>query len=129
MTTASTNSILEHHWVLDSGASPHMTPYHTDCFNIKKTYASIKLADGTYTTCTHQGEATINFINDLGIQRLLHLQKSLLCLTWTKRSSVLHNFPPYIETKSLLASMEFCCNFLLEPLSLYLPQTWYILHA
>ena len=78
MAQASTNSVLENDWILDSGASSHMTSYYSDCFNISKTQASIKLADGTHTTCTHQGEATLNFTDDLGIQRLVHLQKVLI---------------------------------------------------
>ena len=75
---ASTNSILEHDWILDSGASSHTTPHYSDCFNIISTKASIKLADGTHTNCTHQGEATINFTDELGFKKLLHLKKVLI---------------------------------------------------
>ena len=85
MAQASTTSVLENDWILDSGASSHMTPYYSDCFNIINTKASIKLADGTYTTCTHQGEATLNFTDDLGLQRLLHLQKVLIVPDLDKR--------------------------------------------
>ena len=82
---ASTNSILEHDWILDSGASSHMTPHYSDCFNITRTKASIKLADGTHTNCTHQGETTIQFTDDLGIKQLLHLQKVLIVPDLDKR--------------------------------------------
>ena len=82
---ASTDSILEHDWILDSGASSHMTPHYSDCFNITHTKASIKLADGTHTNCTHQGEATIQFTDDLGIKQLLHLQKVLIVPDLDKR--------------------------------------------
>ena len=85
MAQVSTNLVLENDRILDSGASSHMTPHYTDCFNIIKTKASIKLADGTYTTCTHQGETTLNFTDDLGIQRLLHLQKVLIVPDLDKR--------------------------------------------
>ena len=49
------------------------------------TKASIKLADGTYTNCTHQGEVTIHFTDDLGITQLLHLKRVLIVPDLDKR--------------------------------------------
>ena len=34
-------------WVIDSGASAHMTPYKRDCKDIQQTYRKIFLADGS----------------------------------------------------------------------------------
>ena len=57
--TTSLPSLLEYDWILDSGASCHMTPYASDCYNIKPTHVIVKLANGATTKCSQQGEAMI----------------------------------------------------------------------
>ena len=47
--TASLPSLLESDWILDSGASCHMTPYISYCYNIKPAHVVIKLANGATT--------------------------------------------------------------------------------
>ena len=45
-------SNLEKGWIIDSGASAHMTPFWKDCINIQPTYKLIYLADGL-TLCAN----------------------------------------------------------------------------
>ena len=42
---------LEKGWIIDSGASAHMTPFKKDCNNIQSTYKVIYLADGSSVLC------------------------------------------------------------------------------
>ena len=52
-------SNLELGWVIDSGASAHMTPFRTDCYNIRHTYKQIYLADGSSILCNQMGAIDI----------------------------------------------------------------------
>ena len=46
---------LEKGWIIDSGASAHMTPFKKDCNNIQSTYKIIYLADGSSILCKYMG--------------------------------------------------------------------------
>lgn len=46
-------------WLLDSGASQHMTPYSTDLTNLKPFKEKVKVANGEYLMSTYVGEARI----------------------------------------------------------------------
>ena len=50
---------LEKGWIIDSGASAHMTPFTYDCTNIQPTYKMIYLADGSSVLCKHMGNISI----------------------------------------------------------------------
>ena len=42
---------LEKGWIIDSGASAHMTPFRKDCQDIQKTHKVIYLADSSTVLC------------------------------------------------------------------------------
>ena len=46
-------------WVIDSGASAHMTPYKRDCKDIQQTNRKIFLADGSSVYCNQMGNIDI----------------------------------------------------------------------
>ena len=46
-------------WIIDSGASAHMTPFKQDCNNIQPTYKQIFLADGSSVLCKEMGQVNI----------------------------------------------------------------------
>ena len=48
-------SNLEKGWIIDSGASAHMTPYKGDCKAIANTKRTIFLADGSSVQCKMMG--------------------------------------------------------------------------
>ena len=48
-------SNLEKGWIIDSGASAHMTPYKRDCISITSTKRTIFLADGSSVQCRMMG--------------------------------------------------------------------------
>ena len=50
---------LEKGWIIDSGASAYMTPFHKDCKDIHFTYKIIYLADGSTVLCQQMGNITI----------------------------------------------------------------------
>ena len=50
---------LEKGWIIDSGASAHMTPFKNDCTNIQPTYKMIYLADGSTVLCKQMGNISI----------------------------------------------------------------------
>ena len=50
---------LENGWIIDSGASAHMTPFKKDCINIQPTYKIIYLADGSSVLCKHMGSISL----------------------------------------------------------------------
>ena len=52
-------SNLEKGWIIDSGASAHMTPFRKDCTNIQPTYKLIYLADGSTVLCKFMGHINI----------------------------------------------------------------------
>ena len=53
---------LEKGWIIDSGASAHMTPFWKDCINIQLTYKIIHLADGSTVMCKFMGRLNIPII-------------------------------------------------------------------
>ena len=55
-------SNLEKGWIIDSGASAHMTPFRKDCINIQPTYKLIYLADGSTVMCKLMGNINIPII-------------------------------------------------------------------
>ena len=48
-------SNLAQGWIIDSGASAHMTPFYKDCKNIQPTQRTIFLADGSTVLCNKMG--------------------------------------------------------------------------
>ena len=50
---------LEKGWIIDSGASAHMTPFRKDCLNVQQTYKLIYLADGSTVLCKFMGNINI----------------------------------------------------------------------
>ena len=50
---------LEKGWIIDSGASAHMTPFKKDCNNIQSTYKVIYLADGSSVLCKYMGNISL----------------------------------------------------------------------
>ena len=50
---------LEKGWIIDSGASIHMTPFKKDCINIQRTFKMIYLSDGSSVLYKHMGNLTI----------------------------------------------------------------------
>ena len=50
---------LEKGWIIDSGASAHMTPFRKDCQEIQKTHRVIYLADGSTVLCRTMGNVRI----------------------------------------------------------------------
>ena len=66
-------SNLEQGWVIDSGASAHMTPFKNDCYDIQNTNRRIYLADGSSVICKSSGSIIIPIIKnkmDLGTLKL-----------------------------------------------------------
>ena len=52
-------SNLEQGWVIDSGASAHMTPFKKDCYDIQNTNRRIYLVDGSSVICKSSGSINI----------------------------------------------------------------------
>ena len=52
-------SDLQHGWIINSGASAHMTLYKADCLNIEPTSKQIFLADGSTVFCKQMGSIHI----------------------------------------------------------------------
>ena len=50
---------LEKGWIIDSGASAHMTPHRSDCRNIYPVLRQVYMADGSSIICKEAGEITI----------------------------------------------------------------------
>ena len=50
---------LEHGWLIDSGASCHMTPFKSDLMNVKQCKANVTVADGTKNHSNLMGEVTM----------------------------------------------------------------------
>jgi len=66
-------SDLEKGWVIDSGASAHMTPFRKDCKNVQTANRKIFLADGSAVLCKEMGTIEIPILDGhtkLGILRL-----------------------------------------------------------
>ena len=56
-------SDLEKGWVIDSGASAHMTPFTKDCRDIEPAHRRIFLADGSTVICKEIGKIDIPIHN------------------------------------------------------------------
>ena len=50
---------LEHGWLIDSGASCHMTPFRSDLTNVKQCKANVTVADGSKIHSNLMGEVTV----------------------------------------------------------------------
>ena len=57
-------SDLKNGWIIDSGASAHMTPFKSDCDNIQPTYRQIYLAEGSLVLCKEMGTINIPIKNN-----------------------------------------------------------------
>ena len=51
--------ILKKRWIIDSGASAHMTTFKRDCKHIENTYRKIFLADGSSVYYQQMGKIDI----------------------------------------------------------------------
>gem|GEM_PF-2876143 len=69
---------LEKGWIIDSGASAHMTPFKADCKNIQPTYKIIYLADGSTVLCRFMGNITIPITKNQKILGSLILEDVLI---------------------------------------------------
>ena len=76
---------LEKGWIIDSGASAHMTPFKKDCSNIQPTYKMIYLADGSSVLCKHMGNISIPISKDRRILGSLILEDVLIVPNLDKR--------------------------------------------
>ena len=50
---------LEHGWIIDSGASAHMTPYKSDCERTYPVLRQVFMADGSSIICKEAGDISI----------------------------------------------------------------------
>ena len=73
MTSPKAPSVNITHFMPDSGASRHMTPYLNDLFDIVKVKSTVILADGQTSNCTAIGNILMDMVDDKGkpIQILL----------------------------------------------------------
>ena len=65
-------------WLLDSGASAHMTPHREDLEKQEKCNIIVTLADGSEIRCREQGICKIKIIDDDQKQRTLRLDRVLV---------------------------------------------------
>ena len=65
-------------WLLDSGASAHMTPYRADVDKLEKYNIIVTLSDGLEIRCQDQGICKLKIIDDDREQRTLRLERVLV---------------------------------------------------
>ena len=61
-------------WLLDSGASAHMTPHQEDLEDITRCNIIVTLADGSEIQCNEVGICRLSITDDNKIWRTLRLQ-------------------------------------------------------
>ena len=79
-------------WVIDSGASAHMTPYKRDCKDIQQTYRKIFLADGSSVHCNQMGNIDIPIKKRKQIIGILRLEDVLIVPTLDRRLFSVNSF-------------------------------------
>ncbi len=79
-------------WVIDSGASAHMTPYKRDCKDIQQTYRKIYLADGSSVHCNQMGNIDIPIKKRNQIIGILRLEDVLIVPTLDRRQFSVNSF-------------------------------------
>ena len=68
----------KHHldnWLIDSGASAHMSPYKEDLNNLKHCNITVSLADGSEVKCNRTGTCKIKIVDDDKVKRILRLDR------------------------------------------------------
>ena len=83
---------LERGWVIDSGASAHMTPFRKDCKNIQTAHRKIFLADGSVVTCKEMGIINIPIQNGKTILGTLRLDNVLIVPSLDRRLFSVNSF-------------------------------------
>ena len=79
-------------WVIDSGASAHMTPFKKDCKNIQPTQRKIFLADGSMVMCKEMGTIDIPISNDKNSAGTLILDDVLIVPSLDRRLFSVNSF-------------------------------------
>ena len=85
-------SNLEKGWIIDSGASAHMTPFKRDCKNVRPTYKLIYLADGSTVLCKTMGDIHIPISQDKTKIGTLILEDVLIVPNLDRRLFSVHAF-------------------------------------
>ena len=83
---------LEKGWIIDSGASAHMTPFQRDCNNIQPTYKIIYLADGSSVPCKHMGNISLPISKNNKVIGYLILEDVLIVPNLDKRLFSVNTF-------------------------------------
>ena len=83
---------LERGWVINSGASAHMTPFRKDCKNIQTAHRKIFLADGSVVTCKEMGVINIPIQNGKTILGTLRLDNVLIVPSLDRRLFSVNSF-------------------------------------
>ena len=86
---------LEDGWLMDSGATAHMTPHRNDCFNIIKSRAMVKLADGSTCTSEEEGQCLLDIQGSDGKQHKLLLMRVLIVPGLDRRLFSVPTFTEY----------------------------------
>ena len=83
---------LEKVWIIDSGASAHMTPFKKNCTNIQPTYKMIYLSDGSPVLCKHMGNISIPINKNKRILGSLILEDVLIVPNLDRRLFSVNTF-------------------------------------
>ena len=83
---------LEKGWVIDSGASAHMTPFKKDCRNIQSAHRKIFLADGSIVLCKEMGTIDIPIQNGKHVIGTLRLDNVLIVPSLDRRLFSVNSF-------------------------------------
>ena len=83
---------LESGWVIDSGASAHMTPFKKDCRDIQTTHRKIFLADGSVVLCNEMGIIDIPIQNGRITIGTLRLDNVLIVPSLDRRLFSVNSF-------------------------------------
>ena len=84
---------LENGWIIDSGASAHMTPYKSDCQTTYPVLRQVFMADGSSIICKLAGEITIPIYNKKQIY-LLKLKDVFINTSSTSQGALFGQFCP-----------------------------------
>ena len=85
-------SDLEKGWVIDSGASAHMTPFRRDCKNILPASRKIFLADSSAVLCREMGTIHIPILNGHTKVGILRLDSVLIVPSLDRRLFSVNSF-------------------------------------
>ena len=85
-------SDLQHGWVIDSGASSHMTPVRKDCKDIYSVFRHVYMADGSSVICKEAGQISIPFNRKNGEPFYLVLKDVLIIPSLDRRLFSVNSF-------------------------------------